>query len=96
MGRTLQWNSLIVCLVNFLAIIGMANVQARAVECVGLQVSPLIGGMIDAFLGKSGGANHGHPVLTCGSAGGAESQFDGILTLVFALGVGAVHPHRRL
>ena len=31
----------------------MANVQARAVECVGLQVSPLIGGMIDAFLGKS-------------------------------------------
>eukprot|EP00434_Breviolum_minutum_P039663 symbB.v1.2.035229.t1/scaffold4696.1/size81176/3 len=53
MGRTLQWNSLIVCLVNFLAIIGMANVQARAVECVGLQVSPLIGGMIDAFLGKS-------------------------------------------
>lgn len=53
MGRTLQWNSLIVCLVNFLAIIGMANVQARAVECVSLQVSPLIGGMIDAFLGKS-------------------------------------------
>ena len=24
------------------AIIGMANVQARAVECVGLQVSPMI------------------------------------------------------
>ncbi|CAK9024109.1 Vacuolar calcium ion transporter (High copy number undoes manganese protein 1) (Manganese resistance 1 protein) (Vacuolar Ca(2+)/H(+) exchanger) [Durusdinium trenchii] len=53
MGRTLQWNSLIVCLVNFLAIIGMANVQARAVECVGLQVSPTIGGLVDAFLGKS-------------------------------------------
>ena len=31
----------------------MANIQARAVECVSLQVSPTIGGLVDAFLGKS-------------------------------------------
>jgi len=53
MGRTMQWNSLIVVVINFLAVIGMANVQYRAVECVSLQVSPMIGGLIDAFLGKS-------------------------------------------
>ncbi|CAJ1362023.1 unnamed protein product [Effrenium voratum] len=53
MGRTMQWNSLVVCIINFFAIVGMANVQYRAVECVSLQVSPTIGGLIDAFLGKS-------------------------------------------
>lgn len=53
MGRTMEWNSAVVFIVNFLAVIGMANVQFRAVECVSMQVSPTVGGMIDAFLGKS-------------------------------------------
>eukprot|EP00913_Durusdinium_trenchii_P031265 g29272.t1 len=53
MGRTLQWSLGKTRGLPTEAIIGMANVQARAVECVGLQVSPTIGGLVDAFLGKS-------------------------------------------
>jgi Ca2+:H+ antiporter len=53
MGRVLNWNHLTVFTVNFLAILPMANMQFYAVEAVTLHVSPLVGGLIDAFLGKS-------------------------------------------
>lgn len=52
-GRAMEWNSLIIFAVNFLAILPMANMQFYAVEAVTLHVSPLVGGLIDAFLGKS-------------------------------------------
>lgn len=52
-GRVMEWNSLIIFGVNFLAILPMANMQFYAVEAVTLHVSPLVGGLIDAFLGKS-------------------------------------------
>lgn len=52
-ARCMEWNSLIVFTLNFLAILPMANMQFFAVEAVTLHVSPLVGGLIDAFLGKS-------------------------------------------
>lgn len=53
MGRAMDWNHLTVFSINFLAILPMANMQFFAVEAVTLHVSPLVGGLIDAFLGKS-------------------------------------------
>lgn len=53
MGRMMDWSHLTVFTINFLAILPMANMQFYAVEAVTLHVSPLVGGLIDAFLGKS-------------------------------------------
>jgi len=53
MGRILKWNSLVVFAVNFLAILPMANMQFFAIEALSLHVSPLVGGLTEAFLGKS-------------------------------------------
>eukprot|EP00928_Gymnodinium_smaydae_P026270 TRINITY_DN20688_c0_g4_i1.p1 TRINITY_DN20688_c0_g4~~TRINITY_DN20688_c0_g4_i1.p1 ORF type:complete len:389 (+),score=89.03 TRINITY_DN20688_c0_g4_i1:110-1276(+) len=52
-GKCLEWNAMNQFVMNFFAILALANIIYMAIDAVVENVGPKIGGLIEAFLGKT-------------------------------------------